>query len=163
MGRRCIDLDVHRDFAQVAVWENGQVRDAAQIEIGGEAIRMFADSLGPEDEVAIEATCYTHAIVRGLEPVVAGRSTVTPAGQAADAAEEPGSGDPSPQPRVAAARSLIRSESRAAAGSPASACPLMKTSPSLRCSGRSTSTSRSCGSSTPHWAASRWSVRRSSG
>lgn len=70
MGRRCIDLDVHRDFAQVAVWENGQVRDAAQIEIGGEAIRMFADSLGPEDEVAIEATCYTHAIVRGLEPVV---------------------------------------------------------------------------------------------
>ena len=26
MGRRCIGLDVHREFAQVAVWENGVVR-----------------------------------------------------------------------------------------------------------------------------------------
>ena len=32
---------------------------------------MFADSLGPEDEVAIEATCNTHAIVRMIEPRVA--------------------------------------------------------------------------------------------
>ena len=32
---------------------------------------MFADSLGPEDEVAIEATCNTHAIVRAIEPRVA--------------------------------------------------------------------------------------------
>ena len=32
---------------------------------------MFADSLGPEDEVAIEATCNTHAIVRLIEPRVA--------------------------------------------------------------------------------------------
>ena len=70
MGRRCIGLDVHRDFAQVAVWESGRVRDAGQVQICGEAIRMFADSLGPEDEVAIEATCNTHAIVRELEPVV---------------------------------------------------------------------------------------------
>lgn len=70
MGRRCIGLDVHREFAQVAIWEDGQVRDAGQIAICGEAIRMFADSLGPEDEVAIEATCNTHAIVRELEPVV---------------------------------------------------------------------------------------------
>ena len=71
MGRRCIGLDVHREFAQVAVWEDGRVRDAGQIEICGEAIRMFADSLGPEDEVAVEATCNTHAIVRALESHVA--------------------------------------------------------------------------------------------
>ena len=32
---------------------------------------MFVDSLGPEDEVAIEATCNTHAIVRLIEPRVA--------------------------------------------------------------------------------------------
>src|SRR5271166_4824157 len=32
-----------------------------------EALRVFADSLGPEDEVAIEATCNTHAIVRLIE------------------------------------------------------------------------------------------------
>jgi transposase len=71
VGRRCIGLDVHREFAQVAVWEDGRVRDAGQVSIVGEALQMFADSLGPEDEVAIEATCNTHAIVRALEPHVA--------------------------------------------------------------------------------------------
>ena len=71
MGRRCIGLDVHREFAQVAVWEDGKVRQAGQIALTAEALRVFADSLGPEDEVAIEATCNTHAIVRLIEPRVA--------------------------------------------------------------------------------------------
>ena len=71
MGRRCIGLDVHREFAQVAVWEDGRVRDAGQVSIVGEALRVFADSLGPEDEIAVEATCNTHAIVRALESHVA--------------------------------------------------------------------------------------------
>jgi len=64
MGRRCIGLDVHREFAQVAVWENGRVRQAGKIGLTADALRVFCDSLGPEDEVAIEATCNTHAIVR---------------------------------------------------------------------------------------------------
>jgi transposase len=71
VGRRCIGLDVHREFAQVAVWEDGRVRQAGKVVITGEALRVFADSLGPEDEIAIEATCNTHAIVRELEPRVA--------------------------------------------------------------------------------------------
>jgi transposase len=71
VGRRCIGIDVRREFAQVAVWEDGRVRDAGQVAITGEAIRVFADSLGPEDEVAIEATCNTHAIVRAIAPRVA--------------------------------------------------------------------------------------------
>jgi transposase len=71
VGRRCIGLDVHREFAQVAIWESGTVRHAGQVEICGESLRVFADSLGPEDEVAIEATCNTHAIVRAIEPRVA--------------------------------------------------------------------------------------------
>jgi transposase len=29
--RRCIGLDVHREFAQVAVWEDGRVRHVGQI------------------------------------------------------------------------------------------------------------------------------------
>jgi transposase len=62
---------VHREFAQVAIWEHGTVRHAGQVEICGEALRVFADSLGPEDEVAIEATCNTHAIVRAIESRVA--------------------------------------------------------------------------------------------
>jgi transposase len=72
MGRRCIGLDVHREFAQIAVWEEGgRVRQAGQIALTAEALRAFVDSLGPEDEVAIEATCNTHAIVRLIEPRVA--------------------------------------------------------------------------------------------
>ena len=71
MGRRCIGLDVHREFAQIAVWEDGKVRQAGQIALTAEALRVFCDSLGPEDEVAIEATCNTHAIVRLITPHVA--------------------------------------------------------------------------------------------
>jgi transposase len=70
VGRRCIGLDVHRDFAQVAIWENGKTRHVGQVAVCGEALWVFADSLGPEDEVAIEATCNTHAIVRAIEPRV---------------------------------------------------------------------------------------------
>jgi transposase len=64
MGRRCIGLDVHREFAQVAVWEAGRVRQAGKIGLTADASRVFCDSLAPEDEAAIEATCNTHAIVR---------------------------------------------------------------------------------------------------
>ncbi|MBV9941063.1 MAG: hypothetical protein JO262_02950 [Solirubrobacterales bacterium] len=71
MGRRCIGLDVHREFAQIALLEDGRVRQVGQISLTDEGLRIFADSLGPEDEVAIEATCNTHAIVRLLEPHVA--------------------------------------------------------------------------------------------
>jgi transposase len=70
MGRRCIGLDAHREFAQIAVWEDGRVRQAGQIAMTAEALRVFADSLGPEDEVAIEATCNAHAMVRLIEPRV---------------------------------------------------------------------------------------------
>jgi transposase len=69
--RRCIGLDVHREFAQVAVWEGGQVRQVGRIGTTPEALRLFADSLGPSDEVAIEATCNTHAIAKLLAPRVA--------------------------------------------------------------------------------------------
>src|SRR5215204_3882138 len=65
--RRCIGLDVHREFAEVAIWEDGVVRSAGQIPTTPEALRLFAESLCEYDEVAIEATCNTHAIARLLE------------------------------------------------------------------------------------------------
>lgn len=71
MTRRCFGLDVHREFAQVAIWQDGLVRDAGQIAMTPEALRMFADSLAPTDEVALEATGNTHAIVRLLAGRVA--------------------------------------------------------------------------------------------
>lgn len=69
--RRCIGLDVHREFAQVAIWEQGRVRQAGQIATTSEALRLFADSLAASDEVAIEATANTYAIARLLEGRVA--------------------------------------------------------------------------------------------
>ena len=65
--RRCIGLDVHREFAEVAIWEQGVVRQAGRIETTPEALRLFAESLCDQDEVALEATCNTHAIARLLE------------------------------------------------------------------------------------------------
>src|SRR5215212_3473367 len=56
MGRRCIGLDVHRDFAQGVVWQAGRVGTTP------EELRLFADSLAPSDEVALEATGNTYAI-----------------------------------------------------------------------------------------------------
>src|SRR3954451_768479 len=69
--RRCFGLDVHRDFAQVAIWQDGLVRQAGQIAMTPEALRVFADSLAPSDEVALEATGNTNAIVRALRGRVA--------------------------------------------------------------------------------------------
>jgi transposase len=62
MGRRCIGLDVHRDFAQVAIWQDGVVWQAGQVGTTPEELRLFADSLAPGDEVALEATGNTYAI-----------------------------------------------------------------------------------------------------
>jgi transposase len=69
--RRCIGLDVHRDFAQVAIWQDGLVRQAGQIAMTVEALGVFADSLAATDEVALEATGNTNAIVRALRGRVA--------------------------------------------------------------------------------------------
>ena len=61
-SRRCFGLDVHRDFAQVAIWQDGRVSQAGRFVTTPEEVRAFADSLGPTDEVALEATGNTWAI-----------------------------------------------------------------------------------------------------
>jgi transposase len=65
MGR-CIGLDVHRDFAQVAVWEKGRVSDAGRIPTSPEGLREFTKTLRLTDKVALEATMNTAAIARLL-------------------------------------------------------------------------------------------------
>jgi transposase len=60
--RRFIGLDVHRDFAQVAIWEDGVVRQSGRFATTPEGVRAFAADLGPADEVALEATGNTWAI-----------------------------------------------------------------------------------------------------
>src|SRR5918992_5893399 len=61
-ARRCIGLDVHREFAQVAIWQGGLVTQAGRFATTPEGVRAFADGLGPTDEVALEATGNTWAI-----------------------------------------------------------------------------------------------------
>jgi transposase len=53
---------VHREFAQVAIWQDGQVSQAGRFATTPEQVRAFADSLGRYDEVALEATGNTWAI-----------------------------------------------------------------------------------------------------
>jgi transposase len=59
---RCIGLDVHRDFAQVAIWQGGAVRQAGTFATTPEGVCEFAASLGSADEVALEATGNRWAI-----------------------------------------------------------------------------------------------------
>ena len=60
--RRCIGLDVHREFAQVAIWQGGLVAQAGRFATTPQGVRAFAEGLGPADEVALEATGNTWAI-----------------------------------------------------------------------------------------------------
>ncbi|MGA2321669.1 MAG: hypothetical protein ABSG95_13150 [Solirubrobacteraceae bacterium] len=53
---RSVALDVHLDFCEVAVVEDGEVRSAGRIETKPENIELFAASLGPDDWVALEVT-----------------------------------------------------------------------------------------------------------
>jgi transposase len=58
---------VHRDFAQVAILEQGHLRSGGRIRTTPEALSAFACTLGPDDEVVLEATVNTYAIVRLLQ------------------------------------------------------------------------------------------------
>ena len=62
LERRCIGLDVHREFAQVAIWQGGVVRQGGRFATTPTEVRAFAQSLGPADEVALEVTGNTWAI-----------------------------------------------------------------------------------------------------
>ena len=64
---RAIGLDVHRDFCEVAICEAGRVRSAGRIKTTPEVLELFAQSLGPEDRVALEVTGGAWEIARILE------------------------------------------------------------------------------------------------
>src|SRR5262245_24080606 len=64
--RRCIGLDVHRDFAQVAIWQAGQVVQAGRFAANPQGLRGFAPGRGPDDELAREATGNAWAMVTVL-------------------------------------------------------------------------------------------------
>ena len=69
---RFIGLDVHRDFCDVAIYENGTVRSAGRVASSPEQLGMFAQSLCCHDHVALETTGNALSIARILEPHVGG-------------------------------------------------------------------------------------------
>lgn len=73
---RGFGLDVHRDFCEVAIATERSVRSAGRIATRVETLELFAQSLGPGDVVALEATTGTDKIVsilprHGVRVVVA--------------------------------------------------------------------------------------------
>jgi transposase len=75
---RDIGLDVHLEFCEVAIAEDGEVRSAGRIETKPEQIELFARSLGAEDRVALEVTGNAWEIKRLIEPHVAQVLVVSP-------------------------------------------------------------------------------------
>ena len=65
---RFIGLDVHLDFCEIAICEAGKVRSAGRVPSSPEGVQVLANSLGPDDHVALEATGNALAIARLLEP-----------------------------------------------------------------------------------------------
>ncbi len=68
---RSIGMDVHRDFCEVAVVEDGEARSAGRIKTSPEALAVFAQSLCATDEVVLETTGGAIEIARLLGPRVA--------------------------------------------------------------------------------------------
>ncbi len=67
---RSIGMDVHRSFAQVAILEDRKTTEV-RIDLDHDAVVTFGQTLRPDDEVVLEATGNTAAIVRLLTPFVA--------------------------------------------------------------------------------------------
>ncbi len=68
---RCIALDVHQSFCEVAIRESGETRSVGRIKTDREELELFAQSLGHEDRVVMEATGPSFEIARILAPHVA--------------------------------------------------------------------------------------------
>jgi transposase len=75
---RAIGLDVHLDFCEIAVCEDGKVRSAGRVASTPEALKVLAESLLATDRVALEVTGSSWEILRILEPHVAKVIVVSP-------------------------------------------------------------------------------------
>jgi transposase len=75
---RSIGLDIHRDFAEVAIGEEGEIRSPGRIEMTPEALELFAQSLGADDRVALEVSGNAWEVARIIRPHVARVVVVSP-------------------------------------------------------------------------------------
>jgi transposase len=75
---RAIGLDVHLDFCEIAICDEGKVRSAGRVKSSPEDLKILAESLLLTDRVVLEVTGSAWEIVRILEPHVAEVIVVSP-------------------------------------------------------------------------------------
>ena len=75
---RCVGLDVHLDFIEIAICEEGKVWSAGRVPSTREGIKTLADSLLPTDRVALEVMGSSWEIARLLKPHVRKVIVVSP-------------------------------------------------------------------------------------
>jgi transposase len=75
---RAIGLDLHRDFCEVAVCEDGVVRSVGRVEMAAERLEALAASLESTDRVALEVSGGAWEVARILEPHVERVVVVSP-------------------------------------------------------------------------------------
>jgi transposase len=75
---RAIGLDIHREFCEVAVCENGRTRSAGRVPATPEGIAALGESLLSSDRVALEVTGSCWEVCRLLEPHVERVVVVSP-------------------------------------------------------------------------------------
>jgi transposase len=76
---RAIGLDVHRDFCEVAIAQDGEVRSSGRVDTTPERLELFGSSLHPRDRVALEVSGGAWEVARILERHVARVVVVSPA------------------------------------------------------------------------------------
>src|SRR5579875_3187343 len=67
---RVIGLDIHREFAQAVALEGDKFTQLGRVQLDRESLVAFGRRLRPDDEVVLEATGNTFAVVRILRPIV---------------------------------------------------------------------------------------------
>ena len=75
---RAVGLDLHLEFCEVAVCEDGEIRSAGRVASTPQALGLLAGSLLATDRVALEMTGSAWEVVRIVEPHVAKVVVVSP-------------------------------------------------------------------------------------
>ena len=65
---RCVGLDVHLDFIEIAICEEGKVYSAGRVPSTPEGMGTLAESFLSTDRVALEVTGSSREIVRLFAP-----------------------------------------------------------------------------------------------
>jgi transposase len=75
---RAVGLDVHREFCEVAICEDGRTRSAGRVPATPDGIRTLGESLLATDRGALEVTGSCWEVSRLLEPHVQRVVVVSP-------------------------------------------------------------------------------------